>query len=75
MLSTSDPKCFLVHCLGRHLAILELRVIIAAFAINFNGQLAPGFDKKKFEHHVLERFTVQKEYPLTANLFVRKPAQ
>jgi hypothetical protein len=50
-------------------------VIVAAFVIHFDGQLAPGFDKQKFEEHVLERFTIQKEYPLTANLTVRKPTK
>lgn len=59
------------NCAGRLIALLELRYFATQFALNFNGRIAPGFDKVAFMDGVLDRFTVQKG-PLMVELQKRK---
>ena len=46
-------------CVGRHFALIELRIVLANFALNFDGEIAPGHDNDAFEKSILDRFTVQ----------------
>jgi cytochrome P450 len=57
-------------CVGRPFALLELRLYVTMFVLNFEGTLAPGFDSKGFEYSIKDRFTVQKG-PMMASLRVR----
>jgi hypothetical protein len=50
--------------------LLELRLYVTMFVLNFEGTLAPGFDSKEFEYSIKDRFTVQKG-PMMASLRVR----
>ena len=45
---------------GRLLALLELRIFLVQFALNFNIQTAKDFDPDQFQRSIKDRFTVQK---------------
>lgn len=45
-------------CIGRPLALLELRTVIAKLLTQFEVSLAPGEDGKKLEYESRDHFTL-----------------
>jgi cytochrome P450 len=46
-------------CPGKHLALLEARLAIAAIATRYDFNFAPGFREDEFERGVRDHFTIQ----------------
>jgi hypothetical protein len=51
-------------CIGRQIALQELRMVVASIAMSFDVKLAPGFDYKDFNDHIFDRFLIELHRPL-----------
>lgn len=60
-------------CLGKNLALSELRLVTAAVVRSFDLSLSPGFDHASFNHGVRNLKSTFFDYPLRVVATVRSP--
>ena len=58
-------------CLGKALAIQELKILIAELFLAYDLEFAPGFDSRLFEAGVRNLRTTIFDYPLTVTVTPR----
>jgi hypothetical protein len=61
-----------VGCIGKQVALQELRVTIGSMVMTFDAKFAPGFDMEDFNNHTYDRFVAEFDRPLQV-IFTKRP--
>jgi cytochrome P450 len=72
LVSTETFTKLRAACIGKAIAMQELRIVTATVVMTFDLELSSTFDSKKFDENVTDRFLTEINEPLNMILTMRK---